>query len=903
MDNNKINTTYGCVALVCDYGHALRSISQSTLLCARCLKVKVHPADLNLAGACVAKYETVLIRVPVASMNIATLLFAPLCSPLILEHIRTKQKDWTQDLDARFNSLDSRGREIFNSYNTRLLGLNMDKFWSRFPLPVVQQHSDNLMKIMDYYDFLNVTPGSHAFADAVLELAGLVAQYLVDNTPAPLSLGQSQDLASAITTSNVTIIADGSITPLPVSNNGVPSAPVVFQQDKIDEFKRAALRTLDQSSDDDCSSSVPTRVTTPDDVDDLNDDKCNCKGYQRAIVNLIHLVDSLQKELKIQYTFVLNLSERVEQLEQITNQGTTALGDLAIALSDHKKSDHNAVVATTTTTPLVPVVIAGEEEKTNDEKPPENVDVEEEKQMEQLPLRPYTIKHVPGDEAKRLVAEWKLNVEFTGTTQKPHPKAYLERLAACIALFKQMNEDGIRSFVDVGADAVRTANMLYQARADMEFHAMMPYVHRGDTMRQREAAAYLDQRRNAFTTCEHLFATCKCMLQYQARNVTLGAVDLYHSITNDTRSTPVIEKCYDALFFCHSIYYISPSDLSTRLHHTSKKVAYVIAHEFDVLGNLCEGELSYYTDFDGMLMTVADGQSTVYRHPDPAWLGCQTYVDPKSKTALEIEKLCTVGSSCLYRIVPSRVIHDPYLRPTPFGEIEKLPHKLVTSMNNSYSETRGAETFQSINRAFRMPVDLRAVSIRRISGKVAYITTCGDDEKRTVVTLPAGIIAKVAEARIGKALTPEVYQTAIRQARAYLANIRLPPDFKTMAIITAAAIGMHTGAQEETKVLATVNRDHRGVNEGLQHALGFGAFEDEGCCYSMIPTCFFPGTLGVKQDKAKAWGTSLANGLAANTAENSIPLHDDNVIPANTTLKTKDADFKMASSAKMTVGE
>lgn len=531
----------------------------------------------------------------------------------------------------------------------------------------------------------------------------------------------------------------------------------------------------------------------------------------------------------------------------------------------------------------------------NDVGPIDNIDdsIDVSSSTSGLPCQPMEVRHTPNAEQLEFVKKHNLNIQFVGTSTRGHPMAYLERIAACKNMFLAMRADGIRNFVDVGSDAVRTRQILSEIGWDAQFLAMMPYVLKGDRAR------FLAAKDTHRPLCHCKLMECKHLITHQEVNSPGWDKSLArnHNPVSE-KIAPIMFPIYDALFFCHSIYYCDPEEVATRLEDTNCRTAYVLAHRFDVMGTLCGNEIAYYTDVSGKIVAMCDGETEPYVHNDPAWL--QAGAITLTKWNLEISTIGTIGSTHLYKVLLAPKLLGPGIYAWPLTEVLNVFDQDRLNKINQLTTTTGS-MFDPKLVTKVLPHSFNRVSFTRIYGKTMYVTSGMYAGEPTVITLPAGLISTISCDRIGKSISPESYQTAIRQAKSYMRSIRMPANFKNLAIITAAAVGLYAGAMDEAKSLALITKDHKGLQQHLNHALTFGDVDDEYRCWGITPSCFFPGTKSqYKPAHAEAWGTSLMGGVAANVPPPSLPLSNTNMLPPNTFLKTPDDKFKLSSAAVLT---
>lgn len=508
---------------------------------------------------------------------------------------------------------------------------------------------------------------------------------------------------------------------------------------------------------------------------------------------------------------------------------------------------------------------------------------------------------------RALLEEYGVRVNPSGTSPHPHPTANLQRLVALMFVLWKCHEDGL-NFVDVGSNACRNFDIIKTFGLNLRFHAMIPVLQAGDQHRYATASKLATKTNNTtFTMCNHKFERCTCLLKYYVNN---GQVSEPPTLLAKA-TEPVIHIMFDVLVFVHSIYYISPEDLAMRLYHVKLRKAYVIAHKFAVVGRLCAGEMTYYTNLQGKLMCQVTGnRSGAYLHDDPGWLNVGlTKVDVKfegqsATVILDSRVIQSYGDTHIYEVTLTSAPTAELLASVPFYSTSKIDRNTFDLISNTVKEGL-KENFDATYDVQTLPVRLVDIKVVGQNENKVYITTLTNQSSgMDHVVLPSNMISSIAITCAGKPINGALYQTALRRAQLVLTDyIFMPSQLRQLSAVVGAVIGMYSGKLIEANTLLAVQESHKGLTAIHNAALAFGDVEEAGCC-ATTPWAYLLGygpPNAFDKHKADAWGTVLHRGIAGNI-EGTFPLAKRS-LPMNSQLKTPDEAMKLTSAATIDVSQ
>jgi len=507
-----------------------------------------------------------------------------------------------------------------------------------------------------------------------------------------------------------------------------------------------------------------------------------------------------------------------------------------------------------------------------------------------------------------LIEEYGVNVEPDGKTAHPHPTAHLQRLAALMFVLWKCHRDG-HTFVDVGSNAMRNVDIIKTFGLNLKFHAMIPVLQAGDEHRYSSAYSYnRGKNKNVtFTMCNHKFERCTCLLKHAVND---GRFQGPPTVVKHAEE-PVIYVMFDVLLFVHSIYYITPEDLAMRLTHVRQRRAYVIAHKFAVVGRLCAGEMTYYTNLQGKLLCQVSGnKGGGYMHDDPSWLNAGlTKVDIKVEgspktVVLDSRVVKTFGDTLIYEVILSSAPDAELIESIPFYSTSRMDRETFDLISNKVKDGM-KETFDATYDVQTLPVRLVEIKVVGQTENKVYITTLqNQDGGRDKVVLPSNMVSSIAMTCAGKIINASLYQTALRRAQLVLSDfVFMPAQLRSLSAVVGAVVGMYSGKLVEANALLAVQESHKGLAAFHTAAINFGEVEAAGCC-ATTPWAYLLGygtAPPFDRHKAEEWGTGLHRGIAGNI-EGTFPLAKRS-LPMNTQLKTPDHALKLSSGAFIDVSK
>jgi hypothetical protein len=262
--------------------------------------------------------------------------------------------------------------------------------------------------------------------------------------------------------------------------------------------------------------------------------------------------------------------------------------------------------------------------------------------------------------SQRDVMHFKFNIldSLVGGMEQDFPKYKITRgklnhshggLAATrrfyeMVIYEQLMNDYGRTVIDVGGSVRRHSRR--------RVHCLTPDLIPGDTKRNEEAIAILNQVGQTVTACNHKWKECTCLYAFGAPAMSIHSLYYLHDEFDDTfYSSP--QYIYDCMVkFRHPVF--------IALHHALDSSYY----EYLGVNNKKEG--SYYRT---SLVTMAVcNNSNVYQHKPLDWLSVASYRPFGAEYTLTWE---TTKLSCFdLRITTFRLKRGP---------MESIPRSIATS--------------------------------------------------------------------------------------------------------------------------------------------------------------------------------------------------------------------------------
>jgi hypothetical protein len=453
-----------------------------------------------------------------------------------------------------------------------------------------------------------------------------------------------------------------------------------------------------------------------------------------------------------------------------------------------------------------------------------------------------------------------------GAQRRPHGLLGLGRAMAeyqIIELATRIGDIMERPIVirEVGANAERfiaAVRALGAYDKISKTHFMVPTLQPGDYARQINARARYDH-------CEHTYEECDCLIDE------------------------------DVVVMQHSLYYFTGAMLIKKLHYNQQILASV-HHVDDAIGNLYNGQLTWYVNDEEMAVCQAVGNNYKYSHRLTTWLNTGRCTD--GLDTLSWDKVGHHFGSFVYRFRKTKGTFrelpdfDPGLSMTLVKTFNGMVSNVLKDKAVGFDQMEGA--------------DFINVSVYKITHILTNPRIYCTGNK--IILLPKQILGVLTHAVTGLPRNAMTFKTLLEIARKVLGAGSYPPDLQSRAVLYSVVLAMVRDVESETTVISNMNLSHAKVFRDHSNVLGGGTIAKWGWldyfgllnpwnCSNMI--------------KVKCYGEDHENDDAAQfqqiVSRGYLPIvHrpvnlDNRDLRANMDFKTKDVS-KLNPTLKVKIG-
>jgi len=266
----------------------------------------------------------------------------------------------------------------------------------------------------------------------------------------------------------------------------------------------------------------------------------------------------------------------------------------------------------------------------------------------------------------------------------------------------------------------------------------------------------------------------------------------------------------DIYMSVHSLYYLTPDDVSECVYGSNLREMYALIHQFpDPMGQLMHGEAQYtYTAPDQVKMTV-NGSSFTYRHSALNWLG-NGYFMPPCGRPIAWELMKQLPNSIIIKLVPSQVYAEP---PEPL-------HTFESAFANPNAVGEVQFTMDSnISACFRLiSAELPSLPCYSIKRWIAWFM--GDQPH---VLVDKQLLANLTRYIAGRPRTEDMFSMLIAEATSKIKLHNIPPEIMANTAFATAVVAFHQNVDYERGLLDLLHQHNNKFVEYTQRLHSFSA--------------------------------------------------------------------------------